>query len=378
MSISRRNFLRNSVAAAAAVPFLEHISFDYCHAAETGTTHLVDFKLGYPIGAIRLNLNENPFGPSAMAVQAVKKGLSEANRYVIPPTQLRKALADLHDVDEKMIRLGTGSGEILSAVPLAYLRDGGNLVTTLETYRVTPRTAEKIGAKVKWIKLRPDWSYDVNGLLGAVDSETKILYMVNPNNPTGTTLNYDELESIADALPKDVLFFIDEAYVHFLPDGKNGVDLFKSGHDNVFITRTFSKVYGLAGLRIGYGVGHPDVINKVAGSMFTMMNTAGFGGAIAALHDHAHIEKFLAHAKKCRSFYKKELSALDLKYIIGNSPLLMVEVGQDSKTFAEKMAKENVFIRKGEDWDMPTHVRISFGLDDQNKAAIGALKKLLI
>ena len=130
-------------------------------------------------------------------------------------------------------------------------------------------------------------------------------------------------------------------------------------------------------MRIGYGVGHPDVINKVAGSMFTLMNTAGFGGSIAALHDHAHVQKFLAHAKKCRSFYEKELSALGLKYIIGNSPLLMVEVGQDSKIFVEKMAKENVFTRKGEDWDMPTHVRISYGLDDHNKAAIETLKKLL-
>jgi histidinol-phosphate aminotransferase len=377
MSISRRSFLRNSVAAAAAVPFLEHVSIDYCHAAETGTIDLVDFRLGFPPGAVRLNRNENPFGPSPMAIEAVKQGLSEANRYVIPPTQLRKALADLHDVDEKMVRMGTGSGEILSAVALAYLKDGGNMVSTLETFRTTPMTAEKIGAKVKWIKLKPDWSYDVERLLGAVDSETKLFYMVNPNNPTGTTLGYDDLKSIADALPKDVLFFIDEAYVHFLPDDKNGVDLLKSGHDNVFVTRTFSKVYGLAGLRVGYGVGHPDVVNKVAKYMFTQMNTAGFGGAIAALHDHDHVKKFLAHAKTCKGFYEKELSALGLKYIIGSSPLLMVEVGEDSKAFVDKMAKENVFTRKGEDWDMPTHIRISYGLDDQNKAAIAALKKLL-
>jgi len=217
----------------------------------------------------------------------------------------------------------------------------------------------------------------VKGLLGAVDSQTKIFYLVNPNNPTGTTLSYDELASIAEALPKSVLFFIDEAYVHFLPGEKNGIDLIKAGHDNVFVTRTFSKVYGLAGLRIGYGVGHPDTIKKVAGYMFTLMNLAGYGGAIGALRDHEHVNKFLTHAKHCRKFYEKELTAAGLKYIIGNSPLLMVEVGEDSKTFVEKMAKENVFVRKGEDWDMPQHVRISYGLDEHNQAAVAALRKLL-
>jgi histidinol-phosphate aminotransferase len=373
MSISRRNFLRGSIAATAAVPFLEHLSLDTCDASPDK----IDFLMGFAPDAIRLNRNENPFGPSPMALDAIKRGLSQACRYIIPPVQLRNELASLHGVDHKMVRLGTGSGEILSAVALAYLKDGGNMVSTLQTYRTTPATAEKIGAKVKWVDLESDWSYDVEGLLAAVDSQTKIFYLVNPNNPTGTTLSYDELTKIAEALPKDVLFFIDEAYVHFLPDDKNGIDLIKAGHDNVFVTRTFSKVYGLAGLRVGYGVGHPDTVKKVATYMFTLMNLAGYGGALASLHDHEHVNKFLKHAKHCKKFYEKELTALGLNYITGNSPLLMVEVGEDSKIFVEKMAKENVFVRKGEDWDMPTHVRISYGLDEQNQAAVAALKKLL-
>jgi histidinol-phosphate aminotransferase len=377
MSISRRSFLRNSLAATAAAAFLEDNGFDFCHAAESDTMDLVDFKFGFPPGAIRLNRNENPYGPSPMAIEAIKQGLQEANRYVSPSTQLRKALADRCGVEEKMLRIGTGSGEILNAVPLAYLSDGGNMVSTLETFRATPNRAKKMGAKVKWIKLKSDWSYDVQGLLDAVDSETKILYLVNPNNPTGTTLSYEELESMVAALPKDVLFFIDEAYIAFLPKGKTGVDLLKSGHENVFVTRTFSKEYGLAGLRVGYGIGHPHVIEKVSNYMFTSTNTAGFFGAIAALHDHEHVKKCVNNAKRCKSFYEKELSALGLKYIVGSSPLVMADVGEDSKTFVEKMAKENVFLRKGEDWDMPTHVRISFGLDEQNKAVIAALKKLL-
>ena len=376
MSISRRSFLRSSVAATAALPFMENLSTDYCYAAEAGPD-VVDFLVGFAPDAIRLNRNENPYGPSPMAIKAIERGLNQSHRYIIPPVQLRNVLAGIHGVDNKMVRLGTGSGEILSAVAVAYLREGGNMVSTLQTYRSTPRMAGVIGAKVHWVKLKPDWSYDVQGLLAAVDSETKIFYLVNPNNPTGTTLSYDEVKSIADALPKDVLFFIDEAYVHFLPDGPNGIDLLKAGYDNVFVTRTFSKVYGLAGLRIGYGVGHPDVIKKVSAFQYTLMNLAGYGGAIAALQDHGHVKKFVDHAKTCKTFYKKELTALGLKHIIGASPLLMVDVGEDSEAFVEKMAKENVHVRKGADWDMPQHVRISYGLDEDNKAAIAALKKLM-
>jgi histidinol-phosphate aminotransferase len=353
-----------------------NLSIDYCHASEAGPD-MVDFLLGFSPDAIRLNRNENPYGPSPMAIKAIERGLNQAHRYVIPPVQLRNVLAERLDVENKMVRLGTGSGEILNAVSVAYLRDGGNLISTLQTFRTTPRMAGQIGAKVHWVKLKPDWSYDVKGLLAAVDSDTKVFYLVNPNNPTGTTLSYDEMKSIADALPKNVLFFIDEAYIHFLPDGRNGIDLLKEGYDNVFVTRTFSKVYGLAGLRIGYGIGHPDVIKKVSTFQYTLMNTAGYGGAIAALDDHEHVKKFVDHAKTCKTFYEKELTALGLKYITGASPLLMVEVNEDSEAFVEKMAKENVHVRKGADWDMPQHVRISYGLEEHNKAAIAVLKKLL-
>jgi histidinol-phosphate aminotransferase len=373
MSISRRGFLRSSIAATAAVPFLEHLSLDFCDAAPD----IVDYFMGYAPNAIRLNRNENPFGPSPMAVEAIKQGLGEANRYV-QAGQLRKALAEKHGVDEDMVLLGCGSTELLNSVPLAYLREGGNIVSSFQTYRTTPYMAQKLGAEVRWVKLKPDWTYDIKGLFGKVDSQTKIFYLVNPNNPTGTHLSYEKLASIAEALPKDVLFFIDEAYVQFLPgDGRNGIDLLKAGHDNVFVTRTFSKVYGLAGLRVGYGVGHPTVVKKVSAFILTFMNFAGYAGAIASLDDHGHVNKFLEQARQSKIFYEKELSALGINYIVGASPLIMVEVKEDSKKFVEKMAKENVFVRKGEDWDMPTYVRVSYGLDEQNRAVVAALKKLL-
>jgi histidinol-phosphate aminotransferase len=375
MGLDRRTFLRGT-AAASLIPFLPACTgprppeVPGGGAADPGP---VDFLYGHSNGAVRLNKNENPFGPSPRALEAIRGGLDHAHRYV-GTSQLRKALAELHGVGEENVRLGTGSGDVLRTLPIALLRDGGNVVATLESYRATPAMAEQLGAEVRWISLKPDWTYDVEGLLGAVDSGTKILYLVNPNNPTGTTLDYDEIVSIADSLPKEVLFLIDEAYFHFLPAGsRTGVDLFKSGRDNVFVTRTFSKAYGLAGLRIGYGIGSADVVARISDFMTTSLNTAGFGGAIAALSDGEHVRRFVDHAKTARAFYEKELSSMGLEYVVGSAPLILVEVGERCEEIVDAMAGENVFVRNGRSWDVPRHIRISYGLEDQNRAAIESL-----
>ncbi len=373
MGLSRRSFLRRSAAVVATAPLLHHLSYDSCDAAPGEP---VDFSGGYAPGAVRLNRNENPFGPSPLAIEAIQQGMGQASRYVIS-TPLRKKLAEIHGVEDKAILLGSGSAELLKLVPITFLRGGGNIVSTVETFRVTPTYAEKLGAQVRWVGHQADWTYDIKALLDAVDSDTKVAYLVNPNNPTGATLDYGQLAAIADALPKDVLFFIDEAYHQFLDGGKNGLDLIKSGRRNVFVTRTFSKVYGLAGLRLGYGIGHPSVIKKVAnfGGGGLSLNLAGYGGALAALDDQRHVERFLSLAESARMFYRKEFKALGIPYVSGVSPFILAEVGNGTE-IVEALAKENVFVRPGTTWKMPRHIRISFGLPEQNRAAVEAIKKV--
>ncbi len=376
MSLSRRNFLWRSAAGVVTAPFLQQLSVDLCDASPV---EVVDFSMGYSPNAVRLNRNENPFGPSPKALEAIQRGLKESNRYVVSDP-LRKAIADMLGMEEEWVLLGAGSSELLKLVPLVYLRGGGNLVSTSETFRVTPAYAKLLGAQVQWVHLRSDWTYDIEGLLAAVDAQTKVLYLVNPNNPTGASLTYDQLAQIADRLPKNVLFFIDEAYYHFLPGGeKTGVDVIKSGHENVFVTRTFSKVYGLAGLRVGYGAGHPSVIKRIGpfGSGFVALNTAGFGGALAALDDQEHIDRFTGLARKAKAFYQTELSRMGLAYVSGVSPFILVEVGPGAGTVVDRMAKEDVHVRTGQTWGMPRYIRISFGLEDQNRAAIEALGRAL-
>lgn len=380
MALTRRNFITGSIAASV-LPFLPGCRPPVRKGAvepEPGpASGPADMLYGHSADAVRLNKNENPFGPSPRAVDAVRGALSQAHRYV-NSAQLREAIAGVHGVEPEMIRLGTGSGDVLRTIPFALIGDGGNVVATLESYRATPAMAETMGAEVRWVHLRPDWTYDTDGLLEAVDADTRIFYLVNPNNPTGTTLGHDAIASIADALPGHVMFLIDEAYFHFLPAGsKTGIDLLKAGHENVFVTRTFSKAYGLAGLRIGYGVGHPDAVARISRFMTAGTNTAAFAAALAALDDHEHVARFLEQARRSREFYEKELQALGLEYVAGSAPLILVEVGDRCEEIVDAMAEDNVFVRKGKSWGMPGHIRISFGLDSQNEAAVAALAKRL-
>jgi histidinol-phosphate aminotransferase len=377
MDLSRRRFLAGSVAASV-LPFLPACGPRapvQAPVAPAGGPSGVDFLYGHAPDAVRLNKNENPFGPSPKALRAVREGLDQACRYV-NTKQLRAALADLHGVGEENVILGAGSGDVLRTLPIALLRGGGNVITAREAYSATPRMAERLGAEVRWIPLGSGWTYDVQAMLDAVDGETRIFYVVNPNNPTGTTLDADAVRAIADALPPEVLLLIDEAYVHFLPDAsRTGIDLFLDGRENVFVTRTFSKAYGLAGLRIGYGVGSARIVEKVSGFLTASLNTAGFGGALASLSDHAHVERFVKHAGTCRAFYEKELSALGLGVVSGSAPLIMAEVGDGAPQVVDAMERDGVFVRKGESWNMPRHIRISFGLEEQNRRVIESLSR---
>ncbi len=375
MSISRRSFLQRSAVAAATVPFLQQLDIDTCEAT---TDKSIDFSMGFPPDAIRLNRNENPLGPSPTAVEAAIEGVRKSNRYA-DSILLRPMLAAHHDMDKDWVLVGTGSGELLKLAPLVYLRDGGNVVSTLETFRTTPSFAEKLGADVHWVRLREDGSYDIDRLLKAVDKNTKIFYLVQPNNPTGSVLDYAGLTKIADALPTDVIFLIDEAYIHFLPDGKTGIDLLKAGYTNLLVTRTFSKAYALAGLRVGYGLGHPDIMKKIAafGCGPTSTNMAGYGAAVASLEDDAHVERSRKYVQKARAFFENQFRQMGLGYISGAPTFILVDIGDKANDVREALVRRKIYVRKGEEWDLPRHLRVSYGLDEEHRAFFAALKELL-
>ena len=376
MSLSRRQFLSTSTMSAISVPLLVGLDTNTCDAASMSS---IDWSMGFPADAVLLNRNENPIGPSPLAVEAAKDGIARSFRYADAST-IRQLLAEHHDLDKDSILVGTGSGELLKLAPLVFAR-GGNVVATLESYRQTPSFSEKLGSPVKWVKLLKDkhYAYDIKGLLAAVDADTRLLFAVTPNNPTGTTLSYDDLKTIADALPLHVLFVIDEAYVHFQGEGKTGIDLVKEGYSNVLVTRTFSKAYALAGLRCGYGVGHPDIMKKISnfGCGPTSTNMAGFGAAIASLSDHAHLQKSRKFVSDSRAYYEKNFRALGIDYVSGPPIFILAEFGKRTTAIRDALREKKVFVRDGVEWGLPNHIRISYGFEEENKIFFNEIKKLI-
>jgi histidinol-phosphate aminotransferase len=371
--VTRRNFFGATLGSIAATPLFFQTVRETLAAPSMNTTE---------DHTVRLNMNENPFGPSPRAMLAAEKNLGRSNLYLDATIEkLYSTLMQHKGITKDTIILGTGSWEILRIALLAWFENGGNVVSTRQTFKLLLDHAKHLGLILKKVDHAIDpqghWQYNIEGLLEAVDSQTRLLYLVNPNNPTGAWLDYQQLKYIADSLPPAVLFLIDEAYIHFLENvQKNGIDLIKEGYKNVLVTRTFSKVYGIAGLRVGYGVSHADVIKRLQEFTidFLSINTSGYHGAIAALKDTMFVSKSIRQAQKTLSFYKEGLPVLGLPYIIGAGPFVMVDVKTDADIIVEKMAKENILVMGGKDWGMPTYIRISYGTDTDNQRAINALR----
>ncbi|NKB36967.1 MAG: aminotransferase class I/II-fold pyridoxal phosphate-dependent enzyme [Gammaproteobacteria bacterium] len=376
MSLSRRRFLTNTTLSAAGIPLLATLGSDFCEAS---TENPIDWSMGFPGDAVLLNRNENPIGPSSAAIEAAKNGIARSFRYA-DPDSIRGLLAEHHSLEKDEILVGTGSGEILKIAPLVFARDG-NVVATLESYRQCPAFSEKLGSSVKWVNLRKhkNYSYDVKGLIEAVDDKTGLLFAVTPNNPTGTILPYEDMKIIADSLPRHVLFVIDEAYVHFQKEGKSGIDLVKEGYNNVLVTRTFSKAYALAGLRCGYGIGHPDIMKKISnfGCGPTSTNMAGFGAAIASLADDAHLQRSRKFVSDTRKFYQTQFSRLGITTLSGPPIFIMAEFGDRTSEISAELRKQKIYVRDGKEWALPNHIRISYGYEQENQAFFRAIKKLI-
>ncbi len=376
LAISRRNFLGGLLASGAVIP-LRHYPWANHRLSTIASEAKIDW--GYPEGAVRLDSNENPLGPSPKAIKAMEKALLQAHRYT-RATQLIKELASYHNVSDDMILAGCGSTEFLRIAPWTFLRNGGELVTALQTYQALIRECKKIGVKVKEIPLTKNYTFDLQAMKNAVNAETRMVYIANPNNPTGTRLEFEDIQKFCDSLPKEVTVFIDEAYSHFLEDkkGRDGTTLIKLGY-NVIVSRTFSKVHGLAGIRLGYVIANPSFIQKLREFSFRSMgiNQAAFAAGVASIEDDRHVQKYKELVSEGKEFYYQAFESMGLNYIPGVTPFLMVQVNRPSKVVQKKLADKHVFVRKGEDWYMPGYLRISIGFPEENRACVEAIKKIL-
>ena len=326
---------------------------------------------------IKLASNENALGPSPRALKAIRKVLRDLNRY--PDSDaflLKKKLASRLGVKESMIIPGNGSDEIILLALRAFVEGGEEVVVANPTFLIYEIASRVAGARVIEVPLK-NFRYDLLRMKEAITSRTKMVFIANPDNPTGTYVTRDEVETFLKDLPKEVIVFFDEAYFEFVQE-KEYPDTRKylSKHP-VIITRSFSKAYGLAGVRIGYGISSPEIIdylNRVREPF--NVNALAQAAAVAALEDRAHLERTRRLVRSGKTYLYRHFDELGLRYFPSQTNFILVNVG-DGKSIYEKLLRFGVIVRDMTAWKMDAFIRVTVGKTEENKRLIRALQKIL-
>ncbi|MGY8653874.1 MAG: histidinol-phosphate transaminase [Verrucomicrobiia bacterium] len=336
-------------------------------------------ELGLPFGSIdKLASNENPLGPSPMAMEAVRE--AAGNMHLYPDGNchyLRGKLARKLVVEPENLIFGNGSNEVLELLGHALLQPGDEIVIAQYCFVVYPIVGRLFGADVVSVPAK-DYGHDLLGMLNAVTDRTRIVFVANPNNPTGTLASREDVVALISGLPEHVLLVLDEAYVEYLDDPVEVMGLIRNGdRPNLFVTRTFSKIYGLAGLRIGYGVGHPEFIAALEKVREPFnVNSLAQAGAAAALDDDEHLGRTRAVNAAGLEYFRVALRKLGIKYVPSSGNFILARVGDVGSVFAE-LQKRGVITRPVAGYGLPEWLRISVGTPAQNERCIAALGEIV-
>ncbi|MDT0538544.1 MULTISPECIES: pyridoxal phosphate-dependent aminotransferase [Croceitalea] len=392
--LNRRDWLKKGMLTAGGVMAAPYFSF-----AETSTAPLQLDQNGdaiyspffkeylpknfreFPVLEAKLNANENPYGPSPMALDALKNSASGGNRYAWKELfQLVDKIAKFEGVTSKNIMMGPGSSDLLEKTAMVLFMNGGNVVSADPAYMSLIRVAEAAGGSWKPVPLKDDWSHDLKAMEAAIDEETKLVYICNPNNPTGTITDSKELLDFCSRVSEKVPVFVDEAYLWFLDDGakKSMVSLINEGKD-VIIARTFSKIHGMAGLRVGYAVAQEATLDKLQ-----KITRAGMGisypsvyAAMGAMDDAEFIESSRLKNTACREYVYAELTKMGIEYVPSHTSFMIFPIEMEGKEFLKKMTDLKVGVRAfnfmGKNW-----CRVSMGTMDEMKLFTDALGKVIV
>lgn len=329
---------------------------------------------------VKLASNENPLGPSPRAQAAAEAVLRDIHRY--PDGAHRKLiqrLASHLNVPEDALVVGNGSDEVLKLIGEAYLDPGDEVIYADPTFSEYAYVARLCGATERVVPLTPDERHDLQAMAEAVNPRTKIVFVCNPNNPTGTIVDSDELQSFLDKLPQSVLVVIDEAYFEYVTDARypDTVDWIRQGR-NIIVLRTFSKVYGLAGLRVGYGIGLPETIAMVRRVKEPFnVNSVAQAAAEAALDDTDHLEKSLQLNGEERTRVSDRLQQLGLRVTPSEANFIWVELDGPAEPVYQGLLQKGVIVRSGAAFGRPRHLRITVGTPDENDLFLDLLPKVL-
>jgi histidinol-phosphate aminotransferase len=333
-------------------------------------------ELGLAPGEIiKLASNENPLGPSPAARQAMIDTIDRAHFYPDGGGYyLREAVAEQLGLSMANVILGNGSNEIIEFLGHAYLQPGDEVVVAKHSFAVYRLMAQLFGAKVVDVP-DPGFIADLDAMLAAITPRTKEVFIANPNNPTGTMVFQDDIDRFMERVPEHVMVVFDEAYFEFLDEPPDVLKYVRAGR-NVVVLRTFSKIQGLANLRIGYGLAAAEII-EVLQKARQPFNANGIAqaGALAGLHDQAHMDATRRVTREGRDLFQAEFLEMNLEFVPSHANFVLVRVGDGKKVF-DALLRRGLIVRAMGSYGLPEWIRVSVGTMPQNKAFIAALREL--
>lgn len=357
--------------------------------ARTGIENLQPYEPGKPVEEVQRELglkrvyklasNENSLGPSPRAVSAIKKALKYLNRYPDGSCYyLKVKLAKALKVAPENLIIGNGSDEIIEVIVRTFLSSDEEAIIAEPSFLEYRLNVEASGAQVRVVPL-VNFKYDLDSMKRAITDKTKLIFIANPNNPTGTYVTEKEVNRFLDGLPNNVIVVVDEAYYDFVSvkDYPNSMRYFRD--KNLLILRTFSKAYGLAALRIGYGIGRAEFISYMNRVRLPFnVNMLAQVAAIAGLGDRGHIRKSKSMVLKGKAFLYRSLDKMGLSYVPTITNFILVDVRRDGRRLFEGMLKYGVIVRDMKPYKLDNYIRVTIGTEEENRKFIEALKKLIL
>lgn len=365
------------------------MSCDFLALANTGVQRLSPYQAGKPIeelqrelglsDIVKLASNENPLGPSQTVLDACAKAAREITLY--PDANgfaLKRAIADKFDLQMNQLTLGCGSNDVLDLIARVFLNPNTSSVFSQYGFVVYPIATQACGARAI-VTPAKNWGHDLDAMAAAITSDTRVVFIANPNNPTGTWLTKTEITNFLRRVPENVVVVLDEAYTEYVEEAEfpNGLELLAE-FPNLIVTRTFSKAYGLAALRVGYAVSNSqiaDLLNRVRAPF--NVNSLALAAATAALNDEAYLVRSRENNSQGMRQIVDGLNKAGLNFISSVGNFITVEMPSDASAIYQKLLQQGVIVRPLAPYQMPKHLRVSIGLPEENAKFLAALAKVL-
>lgn len=365
------------------------MSFDYRLLANNYISDLIPYQPGKPIeelerelgitSAIKLASNENALGPSPKAMAAAQNALSKSHFYPDGGCfLLKQTLAQFLQVETNQLTIGNGSENILEIIMKSYLSDGDAAIISQYAFLTIPLLIKSHGGEIIKIPAH-QFGHDIRRMINAITDKTRVIFIVNPNNPTGTYNTHDELKLLLESLSPKILVVIDEAYREYIDqsDYPDSLKLLKK-HPNLLITRTFSKVYGLAALRLGYAISSPeiaDILNR-ARLPFNVNSIAAIA-AEAAIHDQDHVQRTVTMNNEGMQQLESALKKIQIDYIPSLGNFITIDIKANAADIYQKLLLQGIIVRPLAPYELTTHLRVTIGTTDQNERFLNALQSVM-